>query len=742
MKIKMITFHTPKNYGAVLQAYSLYSFFKMKNFDTQIIDFSPDSLIKRYRIIPRSGGVKGIIKNAISLPLYAPIRRKFQKFDRFVSDNMSLTRRYVSCDALAKTAWSKDAVFVTGSDQVFNPMRMPDERKVFYLDFVPQDHYKFSYAASFGERSIPKDKEAEIATSLDSFNRLSVREKRGLENIKSVTDMPAVEVLDPVFLNSVDFWHKTEKTYSLQEHKYILYYRLLNRKDSDEAAREIQKKLGLKLVVVTQGLFKGIQNCRVLYDVGPEELLSLYHGSDYVITDSFHGVAFSIIYNKQFSFVDKRPETNGRGLNLMERLGIVDGDSIEYCSVNEKLNALIEKSSQYINSCLDEAEQFNEYRMIPIEKIGDRCTGCGACMSVCPTNAIDLIQNTEGFYYPVVTSNKCVKCGKCDRTCHILNPIKADNQDRCTFYGWNINQQIRNESSSGGAFSAIAGKILSEDGVVYGACFDCKELKLKHESTKSVSIDQLRKSKYIESYMGTTIADIKSTLAKGKKVLFCGTPCEVSGLKSAIKGEKNLLTVDFICHGVPSSKLFSEHIKNKIDAKRLVSIDFRPKERGWTGKNIAITVATTTTTTTTTPYYADTYYFGFITKNAFLRKSCYHCEFRQNHVSDITIADFWQYSKVKGITNDEKGISLVIANTDKGLEVIRKMPEFDLHEIDNKYSDYVYAQKDYSTAESLREQFYKEYERNGFEIAAKKTYMKDYKKRKLKSIVKEMLGRR
>ena len=171
----------------------------------------------------------------------------------------------------------------------------------------------------------------------------------------------------------------------------------------------------------------------------------------------------------------------------------------------------------------------------------------------------------------------------------------------------------------------------------------------------------------------------------------------------------------------------------------MLSLDFRPKDRGWTGKNIALR---TRTRTRTRPFYADTFYYGFITKNAFLRNSCYHCEFRQNHVADITVADFWQYSKVAGLKNDEKGISLIIANTEKGRKLIARLYDFELHEIDNSYSDYVYEPKDYSSAESLRTQFFKNYQQYGFEKAAKTTYMDDYAVRKIKAIVKEILGRR
>lgn len=373
-----------------------------------------------------------------------------------------------------------------------------------------------------------------------------------------------------------------------------------------------------------------------------------------------------------------------------------------------------------------------------IQALKNECTACGACMSVCPKKCIDFITDDEGFYFPSVDNDKCIKCGKCESVCHCLN-LKPTDIQKTSYYGFSLDDAVRKDSTSGGAFAALANIVLSDGGNVYGAAFDFENLQLKHTSTDKVSLKELQKSKYIESYMGDIISDIQRDLDKGRRVLFCGAPCQAAGVRQAVIDKHNLLvTVDFICHGVPSSLLFKEHLKHIHKKEQLLDLDFRTKDKGWNSKNIRLV---TKTKTKTTPYYLDSFYKGFITENAFLRRSCYNCKFRNAHYSDITIADFWGYRDLDPKLNDEKGLSLIVANNEHGNNFVKELRNFELHKIDNKYSDYAYKPKDYSSGLKLRERFYEEYKKYGFEKAAKKTYMQNYGKQRIKYFIKKILGR-
>ena len=374
-----------------------------------------------------------------------------------------------------------------------------------------------------------------------------------------------------------------------------------------------------------------------------------------------------------------------------------------------------------------------------IEELKNECTGCTACAFVCPKQCIDIKLDTEGFYFPVIDKDRCISCKKCETICHCLNQKEAV-VNKTSYYGFSSDKKIRSESSSGGAFSSLAQSILNTDGNVYGAAFDYTDLFLKHTCTDECSLKNLRKSKYVESFLGNTFSKIQNDLNRGRKVLFCGTPCQVSGLKQIVKDENNLLlTVDFICHGVPSGKLLKEHLQHLHKKEKVLEIDFRSKDHGWSGENI-VWLSRTENSKRTLSYRFDPFYFGFMTCNAFLRRSCYKCRSREKHYSEITIADFWGWRELDAQLNDEKGLSLIIANNEVGKKFVEDMPNFELHKIDNKFSAYAYQNRDYSSAWILREKFFNTEASKGFEKAAQKTYMRgkriEFLKYKLKQLLK------
>lgn len=373
-----------------------------------------------------------------------------------------------------------------------------------------------------------------------------------------------------------------------------------------------------------------------------------------------------------------------------------------------------------------------------IEELKDQCTGCGACMSECPKQCITMPVDEEGFYFPHIDKSRCISCGKCERVCHCINRGVVD-ELHSSYYGFSKNAEIRKSSTSGGVFATLANQVIEEGGKVYGAAFDFSDLRLKHCSTDEVTLAALQKSKYVESYMGDTIAKIQRDLKNGYNVMFCGTPCQAAGVRKVLGNAENLLICDFICHGVPSAEIFRDYIFSLLHKnEQVVELEFRPKKNGWSSKNIKIVK---NTKTTTIPYYLDFFYKGFMDDSAFLRKCCYNCQYRITHLSDITIADFWGYCAINPALNDEKGLSLIVANSTKGKKAVEGLSNFELHAMDNRFSDYAFAAKDYSRYSKNRELFYAEYRGNSLKRAALKTYMKDYYIQMAKYKVKKILHR-
>ncbi|MBQ6431383.1 MAG: polysaccharide pyruvyl transferase family protein [Oscillospiraceae bacterium] len=358
-RIRMITFHTPKNYGAVLQAYSLMTFLKQYSPDVKVIDFNTPHLRSIYPLNSKPARMKAVPHYLLNLLLTGQKKRKYAKFERFIARRFDLTRRYESLEELRADPPEADC-YVTGSDQVFNPNRIAEEREAFCLNFGGEEIKRIAYAASFGVKAIPEEKRQETAAALAGFQSISVREKSGVSIVQALTNKEPVETLDPVFLEDKAFWSEAAVPRPVGSEPYMLYYRLMGGKESDEAARRASKKRELRLVVVTDG-FLTWRADTVLRDVGPLELLDLYKNAEYVATDSFHGVAFSLVFEKQFLFTDHNPKLAERAVNLMERAGCAQcaclnggtGDEhVDYTEVSATIGALVERSKQFIEEAL------------------------------------------------------------------------------------------------------------------------------------------------------------------------------------------------------------------------------------------------------------------------------------------------------------------------------------------------------------------------------------------------------
>lgn len=307
------------------------------------------------------------------------------------------------------------------------------------------------------------------------------------------------------------------------------------------------------------------------------------------------------------------------------------------------------------------------------------CTGCSACLNVCPHKCISMQTDNEGFWYPNVDASKCVECGKCARVCPVLqstNKAKEKNTTKA-FAAYNTDAEQRIQSSSGGIFYLLAQWVLKQGGVVFGARFKGSEV--VHDYVEDIAeLPVLLGSKYVQSWIGDVYEKVKEFVSKGRIVLFAGTPCQVEGLKKLVGNKENLILVDFICHGVPSPAVWSRYLKEQkkdLGIQSIRRISFRDKKVGW--KNFSMRIDYKDTDKSDREYVEtlkeDKYLRGFL-NDLYLRPSCYDCRFKKiERESDITLADFWGVENILPTWDDDKGMSLIMVHSEQGLRLFDKI---------------------------------------------------------------------
>lgn len=298
----------------------------------------------------------------------------------------------------------------------------------------------------------------------------------------------------------------------------------------------------------------------------------------------------------------------------------------------------------------------------------EKCTGCGACDNICPVDAIIMEREPSGFSYPHIQPEVCIHCGKCYKACPALHPLRPHPVPAC--YAAMGEDSLRAQSSSGGLFTLLAESILSQGGFVCGAVWE-PGWQVRHIVTnRPEDLAAIRLSKYLQSEIGNTFSQVKTLLEQGRPVLFTGCPCQVAGLYGFLgKSYDRLLTMDIVCHGVPSPGLFPVYLQERAGGKKVTGVNFREKTRyGW---STPITITFEDGSVYRNDCYQDAWYQGFL-QGVLTRDCCAKCPYAQiRRVSDLTGGDFWGVDQFDPHLNDRKGTSLILANTAKGEEALR-----------------------------------------------------------------------
>ena len=307
------------------------------------------------------------------------------------------------------------------------------------------------------------------------------------------------------------------------------------------------------------------------------------------------------------------------------------------------------------------------------------CCGCNACGDICGKHAISFVADNEGFWYPEVNKELCVDCGLCDKVCPIQN--KANHVERyaepTVFAAYTKDEAIRLDSTSGGIHSMLALKMYEKDAYVGGAVYNSDHTCSQIVDNNPERLPEIRSSKYLQSNAEGVYKEIRGLLKEGKNVFFCGCPCQIHALYNFLGKEyENLVTCDFICRGVNSPKVFLKYMEmlERQFGSKATEIKFKNKKWGW--HNFSMRVNFENGKEYCKDRYHDLFFIGYLQAGNFTRPSCYECHFKGfPQKADITLADFWGIEKVDHTMDQDKGTSLVMVNSDKGMGLFESIKD-------------------------------------------------------------------
>ncbi len=663
-KIGIMTWFSYNNYGTVLQAYSLLNKIQDLGYCAEIINYKPK--IRKTLIFDIN------CKFLINKLLIRKYKRNCKNyidvdilFNNFRNEKLILSDE---CDTFISLKNEADKCFkiICGSDQIWNPNLFD---KHYFLDFVQNGSKKISYAPSLGVDNISNNIFKKVLNDLlHNFKNISVREEDGASIIKNIIKRDVETVLDPTLLLSPKEWIQ-KMNLKKTDDRYILCYFLGNNRKYIKIARRMSKLLNLPLKIIpTNDLCLKFSNDERILKCGPEQFVQSIYNASYVITDSYHGLVFSINFNKPFTalkrFKNDKYSQNVRIFNILNKFqlsnhlyaGELKLDNFNYESINNILDFERKRSIKYLESCLKQ-ENDNE-----ISGITNNCTGCGMCASVCPTRCISISKNENGFYYYNINKNKCINCGICRKVCSQCNNNASNIENQKLFSAYSKDSFVLKTSSSGGVAYELARYAVRNDIPVIGCIYNFDKNRAEHIVVKTEQeLIKFSGSKYLQSY---TVNAFKQIVTMEKGLIF-GTPCQIASIDNylrLLRKRNNFILVDLICHGVPSYLVWDEIIKKY---KNIHSIKFRDKKYGW-GKFLTIN----------SHKVNKNLFYDFFESGIIYNECCYDCNYREKIPSDIRLGDYWG-------KESKKGVSKIVVNGKKGLEYFNLVKEYLIYNKEN-----------------------------------------------------------
>ena len=572
-------------------------------------------------------------------------------------------------------------LLICGSDEIWN-IHNKDVDFDFYSCIWERKIPKLAYAISSGNTKIEElVGRKNSLEAIGDFNEILPRDEETQKIIKEIIGIKQQQVCDPTILWGYNNYTISNKGQEFG--KYLLVYSYYYTPREKEFILKYAKTHDLK--IISPCIYTDFADENV--NVSSLEFPSLILNAECVFSTTFHGTIFSLMFAKRFCCSPRLPKV----INLLERCKAVDY-SLKNTDSFDEFEQILNQDMDHtrIYRAMDEMKALSEKMLV---------------------DSIEAIQKNPGKTLGVSYHD-------------------TDNY----YYGYSLDDnRVRKQSSSGGMFYELAQEILSKGGVVFGAIYDKETRTVKHCSTREVPFESMMRSKYAESKLGDTFAEIEKELEIGNWVLFCGTPCQAAGLRnfSQLHLQKylnKLYIVDFLCEGVPSDKIFLSY-QNFLEKKyrsKIGDVIFRSKSYGWNTHCMKILFENGKQYLR--PSFADPYMHTFLMDLVLNRKSCYQCRFRTKKMADITIADFWKVELIDANCQDNKGVSAIFVHTKKGEKILDAISDrIYLKQVEPEKQLLMKQNLDIMPFYERRNEFYKIFCTEGFEKSVSRfsSYLKN-----------------
>ena len=737
--VGILTFHAACNYGAVLQAYAMKAVCEELGYEAHIVNYAGG--IKDAKPAPihdfmaennKKQAAIRLCRNSLS---YVGDTRRWSAFARFRA-------QYLAESVPCKTAQDVVALgydtYISGSDQIWNYKITRNRFDPVYFGNFCESARQIVYAASAHDTPFPLDMELKFRDALQQTDAaIGIREQKLADYAEKLTGIRYPVVLDPVLLAGREIMERIP-TAAPEQKSYILLYQIDTNPASDVSVKTLEKRFGCPVYTMTVPRVGSIHGRRG--EAGPEEFLTLLKNARFLVTNSFHGIALSLLFEKDF-FVYENGGVMSRIDSLLAAVGLHDRKvkmaadvnpdlTIHFAPVRAYLDALRAESMNFLRSALNGEKTAapvgcSEGEKLPLPmslRQKKDCSGCSACADVCPVGAIRMSTDSEGFSYPVIDEAVCIRCGKCDKV-YGFQPVKAQAAGFELPLAFGIkhkNDHTRQTSRSGAAFVAFSDIILNQGGSVYGAAM-ADDFTVSHiRATTAAARDRMKTAKYVQSDVTGIYPQVAADLRSGMPVLFSGTPCQVAGLHAMLESghvdSTRLVCCDLVCHGVPSPMVWKDYLAH-IEEKhgRILEANFRDKVFGWDSHCESFVIEGKSKKVVSRDY-TDLFY-----DHIMFRPSCHHCQFANVHrPGDLTLADFWGIEKNDPSFDDNRGVSLVLVSSARGMALLEQAKE-DLNWFECDVTNCIQPTLVKPSAPSpRREQFWKDYKRESFAILLKK----------------------